>query len=108
MESADLFEDVCSVDFLGFQFGGRSYQDQLYDSISKTKSLAGVAVRLRTIEAFGGSIQVVWVYHNFSFLGGSLGSAEGEKITRAFEYGVENNLPVVVQCKSGGARMQVF
>ena len=44
--------------------------------------------------------------HNFSFLGGSLGCAEGEKITRAFEYGLENKLAVVVQCRSGGARMQ--
>jgi len=38
--------------------------------------------------------------------GGSLGQAEGEKITRAFEYGLEHRLPVVVQCRSGGARMQ--
>ena len=48
----------------------------------------------------------MWVTHNFSFLGGSLGCAEGEKITRAFEYGLENKLAVVVQCRSGGARMQ--
>ena len=40
------------------------------------------------------------------YAGGSLGQAEGEKITRAFEYGLEHRLPVVVQCKSGGARMQ--
>ncbi|CAM9381668.1 unnamed protein product, partial [Discosporangium mesarthrocarpum] len=38
--------------------------------------------------------------------GGSLGCAEGEKITRAFEYGREHGLAVVVQCRSGGARMQ--
>lgn len=38
--------------------------------------------------------------------GGSLGCAEGEKVTRAFEYGREQRLPVVVQCRSGGARMQ--
>lgn len=38
--------------------------------------------------------------------GGSLGCAEGEKVTRAFEYGREHRLPVVVQCRSGGARMQ--
>lgn len=38
--------------------------------------------------------------------GGSLGCAEGEKVTLAFEYGREHRLPVVVQCRSGGARMQ--
>jgi len=41
-----------------------------------------------------------------AFFGGSLGCAEGEKITRGFEYAIENGLPVVVECKSGGARMQ--
>ena len=48
----------------------------------------------------------MWVTHNFGFLGGSLGCAEGERITRAFEYASENKMPVVVQCRSGGARMQ--
>jgi acetyl-CoA carboxylase beta subunit len=38
--------------------------------------------------------------------GGSLGCAEGERITRAFELAKEKKVPVVVQCKSGGARMQ--
>jgi len=102
-----LFEEVCSQDFLSFTFGGRSYQDQLYDSVAKTKALAGVKVEVATLSnGAGGSIKVVWVAHNFGFLGGSLGCAEGEKITRAFEYACENNMAVVVQCRSGGARMQ--
>lgn len=37
---------------------------------------------------------------------GSMGTVTGEKITRAFEYATENNLPVVVFTVSGGARMQ--
>jgi acetyl-CoA carboxylase beta subunit len=41
--------------------------------------------------------ELVWVTHNFSFLGGSLGCAEGEKITRAFELAAKLNLPVCVQ-----------
>lgn len=102
-----LFEEVCSQDFLSFSFGGRSYQDQLYDSVAKTKSLSGVDVEVVSLpNGVGGSIKVVWVAHNFGFLGGSLGCAEGEKITRAFEYACENNMSVVVQCRSGGARMQ--
>lgn len=51
-------------------------------------------------------VKSVWVTHNFAFLGGSLGCAEGEKIARAFEYALENKLPICVQCKTGGARMQ--
>ncbi len=50
--------------------------------------------------------EIVWVAHNFGFLGGSLGCAEGEKITRAFELAIEKKLPICVQCRSGGARMQ--
>ncbi len=53
-----------------------------------------------------GEQEVVWVAHNFGFLGGSLGCAEGEKLARAFEYALKNKLPVCVQCRSGGARMQ--
>lgn len=82
-------------------------QDQLYDSIAKTGCLAGVKVELITFELPTGSpFKIVWVAHNFAFLGGSLGCAEGEKITRAFEYSTEHSLPIVVQCRTGGARMQ--
>lgn len=104
----NLFEEVCSKDFLSFSFGGRSYQDQLYDSIAKTKALAGVKVQIAELPGVkpGSTIKVVWVSHLFGFLGGSLGCAEGERITRAFEYAAEHKMPVCVQCRSGGARMQ--
>lgn len=96
--SEELFEEVCSTDFLKFKFGGRGYQDQLYDSIAKTNRLAGVRVELVNVELdTGKSTKVVWVQHDFGFLGGSLGCAEGEKITRAFEYALENTLPICVQ-----------
>lgn len=96
--SQELFEDVCSVDFLQFKFGGRGYQDQLYDSVAKTNRLAGVKVEcLEVALESGATTKVVWVQHDFGFLGGSLGCAEGEKITRAFEYALENELPICVQ-----------
>jgi acetyl-CoA carboxylase carboxyl transferase alpha subunit len=106
MSRTELFEEVCSQDFLKFKFGGRGYQDQLYDSIAKTKRLAGVRSELIEVPVNGENVKVVWVQHDFGFLGGSLGCAEGEKITRSFEYAIENKLPVCVQCRSGGARMQ--
>lgn len=40
------------------------------------------------------------------YIMGSMGSVTGEKITRAFEYATENNLPVIMFTASGGARMQ--
>ena len=102
MSREELFEEVCSQDFLKFKFGGRGYQDQLFDSIAKTQRLAGVKVELVDIDG----VKIVWVQHDFGFLGGSLGCAEGEKITRSFEYAMKEKLPVCVQCRTGGARMQ--
>lgn len=43
---------------------------------------------------------------NFAFMGGSMGSVVGEKVTRALERGAEQRKPVVLVCASGGARMQ--
>ena len=43
--------------------------------------------------------KIVWVQHDFGFLGGSLGCAEGEKITRSFEYAIKEGLPVCVQVR---------
>jgi acetyl-CoA carboxylase beta subunit len=74
-------------------------QDQLYDSIAKTSALAGVSVELVAFQVpeTNEVVRVVWVTHNFGFLGGSLGCAEGEKLTRAFEHGLAHKLPVCVQ-----------
>jgi acetyl-CoA carboxylase carboxyl transferase subunit beta len=43
---------------------------------------------------------------DFNFMGGSMGSVNGEKVARALERGVERQCPVVIFCASGGARMQ--
>ncbi|HTH31244.1 MAG TPA: acetyl-CoA carboxylase carboxyltransferase subunit beta, partial [Lacibacter sp.] len=42
---------------------------------------------------------------DFDFIGGSLGSVMGEKIARAADYCIEHKLPMLLICKSGGARM---
>nr|YP_010362461.1 acetyl-CoA carboxylase carboxyltransferase beta subunit [Euphorbia schlechtendalii]UNS16251.1 acetyl-CoA carboxylase carboxyltransferase beta subunit [Euphorbia schlechtendalii] len=43
---------------------------------------------------------------DFQFIGGSMGSLVGEKITRLIEYATNNSLPLILVCASGGARMQ--
>jgi acetyl-CoA carboxylase carboxyl transferase subunit beta len=53
-----------------------------------------------------GGAPVVVCAIDFSFLGGSMGSVLGEKVTRAVEYGIETKTPVLVCSASGGARMQ--
>jgi acetyl-CoA carboxylase carboxyl transferase subunit beta len=42
---------------------------------------------------------------DFSFIGGSMGAVVGEKISRAIDYSYQNNIPILIISKSGGARM---
>eukprot|EP00033_Pygsuia_biforma_P000130 GCRY01000165.1.p1 GENE.GCRY01000165.1~~GCRY01000165.1.p1 ORF type:complete len:1223 (+),score=453.10 GCRY01000165.1:114-3782(+) len=98
----ELFTGISSLDFLKFNFNDNTYQSQLDRAIKKTGQLCGVRCFLRTLEGR----QMVWLKHNFGFLGGSLGCAEGAKIVKGIELAIEKNLPVVLDCCSGGARMQ--
>ncbi len=43
---------------------------------------------------------------DFSFMGGSMGSVAGEKITRTLERAADHGMPAIIFCASGGARMQ--
>ena len=45
-------------------------------------------------------------FMDFSFIGASMGSVVGEKVTRLFERAAKNKIPVIIFCASGGARMQ--
>lgn len=51
-------------------------------------------------------ISVALAIMDFGFMGGSMGSVVGEKITRVAELALERKLPLIVVCTSGGARMQ--
>jgi acetyl-CoA carboxylase carboxyl transferase subunit beta len=53
-----------------------------------------------------GPYGVVLAVMNFEFMGGSMGSVVGEKITRAIEKAIKKRLPVIIASASGGARMQ--
>lgn len=55
--------------------------------------------------ALGGT-KVSIAVSDFSFMGGSMGVVNGEKITRTLERGVSERCPVIIFCASGGARMQ--
>jgi len=104
-----LFENIASTDFLQFQFEASKYRDSIQRAVQRTGKVCGVSCSLRTLSRSSdasSSIRVVWLKHDFRFLGGSLGCAEGEKLVLGFEYALEHKLPVVVECKSGGARMQ--
>jgi acetyl-CoA carboxylase carboxyl transferase subunit beta len=88
------------VDILKFT-GANSYTDQLKKYQKKTGLKEGVICGLGRIEGHLVSVAVM----EFNFIGGSMGSVMGEKITRAIERGTKRGLPVLIFAASGGARM---
>ena len=92
--------DLESADPLKFT-GTVSYESKLKASISKT----GFREAITGGEAVIGSHRVGFAVMDFSFLGASMGSVVGEKVTRLFERATGRRWPVVIVCASGGARM---
>ncbi|WP_297404802.1 acetyl-CoA carboxylase, carboxyltransferase subunit beta [uncultured Cetobacterium sp.] len=77
------------------------YKEKYEKAVEKTNMAEGVIAGIGDI--FGIKISIATM--DFDFLGGSMGSVVGEKITRAIERGIKFKMPVVVVCSSGGARM---
>ncbi len=94
--------DISSDDPLGFRVDGKKYVDQVKSTTRKVGD--GDAYRAGTA-AIGG-IAVEAGFFVFEFMGGSMGSVVGEKITRQFERAVAHRRPAIMWCASGGARMQ--
>ena len=91
---------LSSLDPLKFK-GLASYKDKLEQNRKKTGQGDAVISGI-------GKMDGRWVSNavmDFRFLGGSMGSVVGEKITRAIERGLEYSMPVIVVSASGGARM---
>jgi len=97
----DLNTNLSSTDPLGF-FDRKSYGKRLRDMKIKTGLSDAVQTGIGTING----ISVACGIMDFRFMGGSMGSVVGEKLTRLIEVGTESNLPIIILCSSGGARMQ--
>jgi acetyl-CoA carboxylase carboxyl transferase subunit beta len=80
----------------------KSYKKRLEESKSKTGRTSSVVSGSCTI--LGESVELV--VFDFSFMGGSLGSVEGEKIVRSVNRAIEKGCGVIIVSASGGARMQ--
>lgn len=91
---------IRSGDPLKFK-GVAAYADKLEQNREKTKLEDAVVSGIGKMDGRLVSLAVM----DFRFLGGSMGSVVGEKITRAIERGLERNIPVIVVSASGGARM---
>ena len=95
-----LDEGLVAVDPLGF-VDSKPYPARISDTQRKT----GERDALLSGFGFVKGRRVVVAVMDFTFLGGSMGSVVGEKITRAIEQGIDHNVPVVTVACSGGARM---
>ncbi len=93
--------DITSVDFLEFK-DAKSYQERIDTALAKGGSKDAVICVEGAIEELPVQISCF----DFSFMGGSMGSVVGEKITRSIERGLQKKQPVIIISASGGARMQ--
>ncbi len=98
--------DITSVDPLKFVARTKDetqvYAKKLEEERKKVNMNEGVVTGQATIEELPLALAIM----DFRFIGGSMGSAVGEKITRAIEMGIERRIPVLIASASGGARMQ--
>ncbi len=91
-----------SNDPLEFRVDGTKYRDR----IKQVKKKVGPTDAFRAGPATIGGYRVEAGFFVFEFMGGSMGSVVGEKITRQFERAIETRTPAVLFAASGGARMQ--
>lgn len=94
--------DITSVDPLSFVSRGQSYAEKVAQEREKVGLNEAVVIGYAAIENRPLALAVM----DFRFIGGSMGSVVGEKITRAIELGIEHHIPVLIASASGGARMQ--
>ena len=94
-------ETVSPCDPLEFK-DQKAYTERLKDAQERT----GLQDAVQTGTGLLDGIPVALGVMDFNFMGGSMGSVVGEKITRLIEYATQEGLPVILVCASGGARMQ--
>ncbi len=95
-----LFENIHAKDFLGFT-DLKSYQKRLEETWNKTDLTDSIRIAKGKVK----NQPLVVGCMDFDFIGGSLGSVMGERISRAIDTCLEENTPLLIICKSGGARM---
>jgi acetyl-CoA carboxylase carboxyl transferase subunit beta len=97
----ELDAAVGAVDSLGFVDAKGPYEDKIVEAGKLVKLNEAVVTGHGTITGRPVAIAVM----DFRFMGGSLGSATGEKILRAANYAYEHAVPYILFSSSGGARM---
>nr|YP_009106191.1 beta subunit of acetyl-CoA carboxylase carboxytransferase [Binuclearia lauterbornii]AIT94986.1 beta subunit of acetyl-CoA carboxylase carboxytransferase [Binuclearia lauterbornii] len=96
-----LDETLSPCDPLEF-FDQKNYTDRLKEAQERT----GLQDAIQTGTGMLDGIPIALGVMDFNFMGGSMGSVVGEKITRLIEYATQEGLTLILVCASGGARMQ--
>jgi acetyl-CoA carboxylase carboxyl transferase subunit beta len=94
-------ENLRPTDPLGFR-DRKPYSDRIRETQEKVGLIDAVKTGLGQINGLPIALGVM----DFRFMGGSMGSVVGEKLTRLIEQATQRRYPVVIVCTSGGARMQ--
>nr|YP_009920946.1 acetyl-coA carboxylase beta subunit [Persicaria chinensis]QMS48805.1 acetyl-coA carboxylase beta subunit [Persicaria chinensis]UZP13610.1 acetyl-CoA carboxylase carboxyltransferase beta subunit [Persicaria chinensis]WOZ09750.1 acetyl-CoA carboxylase beta subunit [Persicaria chinensis] len=95
-------EDMVSTDPIEFHSEEEPYKDRINSYQKETGLTDAVQTGIGQLNGIPVAIGVM----DFKFMGGSMGSVVGEKITRLIEYATNQNIPLIIVCASGGARMQ--
>ena len=99
-EFTELDANMISKDPLQFK-DAKKYIDRLKENQKRT----GLKGALTSAYGKMNGENVVIACFNFNFIGGSMGSVVGEKISRAIDYAKKTKSPMIIISKSGGARM---
>ncbi len=97
----EMFSRILPTDPLNFT-DTEPYKDRLKEAKQKTNLEDAVITGIGKINGY----EVATAIMDFEFMGGSMGSVVGEKVTKMMEEAVERNLPMLAITSSGGARMQ--
>lgn len=95
-----LFEELRSKDMLQFT-DLKPYPDRLADAYKKNRVTDAITVAVGKVN----DLPLVVAAMDFKFIGGSMGSVVGERISKAIDFCIEEKLPFMIISKTGGARM---
>ncbi|MFQ5456273.1 MAG: acetyl-CoA carboxylase, carboxyltransferase subunit beta [Nitrospirota bacterium] len=97
----ELYQGLYPLDPLNFKDSKR-YKDRLKENREKTGKRDAIVVGEGSLNGK----KIIFGIFNFGFMGGSMGSVVGEKISRASELALAEKIPLIITTASGGARMQ--
>lgn len=99
-EYTELFDGIMPTDPLQF-VDTKKYKDRIVVTQEKTGYEDAMSCAVGMVD----DVKLVVACMNFEFIGGSMGSVVGEKISRSIDYCIKHKLPLLIISKSGGARM---